>query len=238
MLAHAHRRTGCRGRGVTVSRPQWQYASQAHRGLPIAFSLADYRDPSIDAHGPFDRIVSIGMFEHVGAKNHRAFFARAAALLADDGLFLLHTMGNRARTGVDPWIDWYIFPNSAVPCVRDVSQCIDEFFVLEDWHTFGDDYEHTLMAWAHNFDQYAKTREFAFDRRYPPDVAVLPVLVRGIVPRAQLPAASGISVLSKKGTRGGYRSGALSRRHGPKYARVAPQRRAKPDSVEPRAPAT
>lgn len=204
MLAHAHRRTGCRGRGVTVSRPQWQYASQTHRELPDAFSLADYRDPSIDAHGPFDRIVSIGMFEHVGAKNHRAFFARAASLLADDGLFLLHTMGNRARTGVDPWIDRYIFPNSAVPCVRDISRCIDEFFVLEDWHTFGDDYEQTLMAWARNFDAYAKTPEFPFDRRFHRMWRYYLYSFAGSF-RARNYLQLWQIVLSKKGTRGGYR---------------------------------
>src|SRR5262249_31608331 len=106
------------------------------------------------------------MLEHVGSTNYRGFFRRVASLLADDGLFLLHTMGNKAKSGADPWIHRYVFPNSVVPCVSDLAQAIDEFFVLEDWHCFGDDYARTLMAWAQNFEEYAKLPEFPFDRRF------------------------------------------------------------------------
>jgi cyclopropane-fatty-acyl-phospholipid synthase len=124
LLAHAHRRTGCEGKGVTISEPQWRHASEAHRGLPLDFSLLDYRDSALGDGRPFDRIVSVGMFEHVGVRNHRPFFKRVAELLADDGLFVLQTIGNRAKSGADPWIDKYIFPNSVVPCVGDVAAII------------------------------------------------------------------------------------------------------------------
>jgi cyclopropane-fatty-acyl-phospholipid synthase len=205
LLAHAHRRTGCQGWGVTVSEPQWRHATEAYKDLPLRFSLVDYRDRSVAAEGPFDRIASVGMFEHVGARHHRAFFARMASLLADDGLFLLHTIGNREKTGVDPWIDKYIFPNSAAPCVSDIAQAIDEFFVLEDWHSLGQDYERTLMAWAENFEAYARSAEFTFDRRFYRMWRYYLYSFAGSF-RARNYLQLWQIVLSKKGTRAGYRS--------------------------------
>jgi cyclopropane-fatty-acyl-phospholipid synthase len=205
LLAHAHAKTGCRGRGVTISEPQWRYAKQAHGGLPVEFSRLDYRDPSLKADGPFDRIASVGMFEHVGERNHRAFFARVSELLADDGLFLLHTMGNRARGGADPWVDRYIFPNSVVPCVRDIARGIDEFFVLEDWHSMAPDYEKTLMAWARNFEDYAASPDFPFDRRFYRMWRYYLYSFAGSF-RARNYLQLWQVVLSKRGTRAGYAS--------------------------------
>ena len=205
MLAHAHRRTGCEGLGVTVSERQFRHATATHAGLPIEFSLVDYRDQSIDAKGPFDRIVSIGMFEHVGARNVRGYFARARELLADDGLLLLHTMGNRAVTGVDPWIDRYIFPNSSVPCARDLAEGFEGLFVLEDWHVFADDYDRTLMAWAKNFEEYARSPDFPFDRSFYRMWRYYLYSFAGSF-RARNALQLWQLVLSKKGTRGGYRS--------------------------------
>jgi len=205
LLAHATRRTGCRGLGITISEPQWRYATTAHPGLPIEFAKIDYRDLATETHGRFDRIVSVGMFEHVGPRNYRTFFARAASLLADDGLFLLHTIGNQANTGVDPWIDRYIFPNSVAPCVGDIARSIDDFFVLEDWHCFGDDYERTLMEWARNFEGYARSPEFPFDRRfYRMWRYYLYSFVGSFRARNHLQLWQ--VVMSKRGTRGGYRS--------------------------------
>jgi cyclopropane-fatty-acyl-phospholipid synthase len=203
LAAHAHRRTGCQVLGVNISETQLSYARQAHHGLPIRFLLADYRDRAIDAEGPFDRVVSVGMFEHVGRRNHRAFFARVADLLADDGLFLLQTIGNSGQTGVDPWVDRYIFPNSAVPCVRDLAEVLDEFFVLEDWHNFGSDYDRTLMEWARNFADCA--REFPFDGRFYRMWWYYLHSFAGAF-RARNNFQLWQVVVSKKGTRGGYRS--------------------------------
>jgi cyclopropane-fatty-acyl-phospholipid synthase len=205
LAAHAYRRSGCEVVGVTISEQQASYARRAYEGLPIRFLLQDYRDPSLDAEGPFDRIVSVGMFEHVGRRNHRAFFARAASLLADDGLMLLHSIGNRGHTGVDPWVDRYIFPNSAVPCVSDLAETIDELFVLEDWHNFGHDYDRTLMEWAHNFEDYARSRDFPFDRRFYRMWRYYLLSFAGAF-RARNNFQLWQIVLSKRGTRGGYRS--------------------------------
>jgi cyclopropane-fatty-acyl-phospholipid synthase len=205
LLAHAYRKTGCRGLGVTISEPQMRYAKETHRELPIEFSLCDYRDPSIDAGGPFDRIVSVGMFEHVGARNYRSFFSRVSKLLADDGLFLLQTIGNRGHTGADPWVDRYIFPNSVVPCASDLAQVLDELFVLEDWHCFGHDYDRTLMEWAKNFEAYAKSPEFPFDQRFYRMWRYYLYSFAGAF-RARNNFQIWQVVASKKGKLGGYRS--------------------------------
>ncbi|HEY7774965.1 MAG TPA: cyclopropane fatty acyl phospholipid synthase [Kineobactrum sp.] len=135
--------------GVTISREQVEWAKAVYRGLPLEFRLQDYRD----TNEPFDRIASVGMFEHVGYKNHRSFMQVANRCLKDDGLFLLHTIGgNVRRGGADPWIDRYIFPNGNLPSIGQIGDAADSLFVLEDLHNFGADYDKTLMAWHANFE--------------------------------------------------------------------------------------
>lgn len=135
--------------GVTVSREQVEWAQDYYRGLPLEFRLQDYRD----TNESFDRIASVGMFEHVGYKNHRSFMQVAHRCLKDDGLFLLHTIGaNMRRGGADPWIDRYIFPNGNLPSIGQIGDAADSLFVLEDLHNFGADYDKTLMAWHANFE--------------------------------------------------------------------------------------
>ncbi len=134
--------------GITVSTAQAELARENCQGLPIEIRVQDYRD----IEGRFDRIVSIGMFEHVGHKNYRTYFHKVAGLLKDDGLFLLHTIGGNVPTErTDPWIDKYIFPNGVIPSARQISSSFEGCFVLEDWHNFGPDYDKTLMAWHQNF---------------------------------------------------------------------------------------
>jgi cyclopropane-fatty-acyl-phospholipid synthase len=148
-LQFAAERYGAVGVGVTVSAEQVELGRKRCAGLPIEFRLQDYRDIT----GRFDHIVSLGMFEHVGPKNHRDYFEVASRCLADDGLFLLHTVGNTfsART-TDAWTDKYIFPNSAAPSIRQIGESIERLFVMEDWHNFGPYYDPTLMAWNANFE--------------------------------------------------------------------------------------
>jgi len=102
--------------GLTISKDQAAFGRERCAGLPVDFRLADYRQFNPSGHERFDRIASIGMFEHVGHKNYRAYFAMARRSLAEDGLFLLHTIGkNRRGFSVDPWIERYIFPNGILP---------------------------------------------------------------------------------------------------------------------------
>ncbi len=134
--------------GVTVSKEQVAHGRELCAGLPVTFRLADYR--SIDER--FDRIVSLGMFEHVGQKNHATYMDVARRCLREDGLFLLHTIGrNEQGHGTDPWIHKYIFPNGELPTVAQIGAACEGRFVVEDLHNFGADYDHTLMAWHANF---------------------------------------------------------------------------------------
>jgi cyclopropane-fatty-acyl-phospholipid synthase len=135
--------------GITISKEQAAFVREKHRDLPIEVRLSDYRD----LRGRFDRIASIGMFEHVGHKNHRAFMRTACQCLASDGIFLLHTIGKNERANPsDPWIEKYIFPNGEVPSIGQIGDAIDGLFVAEDMHNFGADYDRTLMAWHGNFE--------------------------------------------------------------------------------------
>jgi cyclopropane-fatty-acyl-phospholipid synthase len=136
--------------GVTVSKEQLALAQERSRGLPVTFRLQDYRD----VQGSFDRIVSVGMFEHVGPKNYGVYFAHLMRLLASDGVFLMHTIGSNVTTAsTDPWIDRYIFPNGKIPSVREIAEALEGYFIVEDWHNFGPDYDRTLMAWWRNFER-------------------------------------------------------------------------------------
>jgi cyclopropane-fatty-acyl-phospholipid synthase len=128
--------------GITVSKEQVEYATLDCKGLNVKFRLLDYRDLNNDAflgnNVLFDRVVSVGMFEHVGYKNYKIFMSTVHNLLKDDGLFLLHTIGaNKSVVASDPWSNKYIFPNSHVPSVKQIGGAIESIFVMEDWHNFG-----------------------------------------------------------------------------------------------------
>jgi cyclopropane-fatty-acyl-phospholipid synthase len=149
LLKFAAERYGVSGLGVTVSKEQAALANERGQGLPIETRLMDYQA----LEGQFDRIVSVGMFEHVGYKNYRSYFEKAATLLEPDGLFLLHTIGGHtSTTHGDPWSEKYIFPNGMLPSIAQIGKALEGVFVMEDWHNFGADYDRTLMAWRDNFD--------------------------------------------------------------------------------------
>lgn len=149
--------------GVTISNAQAELARENCRGLPVDIRLQDYRQ----LDGRFDRIVSIGMFEHVGYKNYRTYFQKVRELLSEDGLFLLHTIGgNTPSERTDPWIDRYIFPNGMIPSSQQITSTYEGLFVLEDWHNFGPDYDLTLMAWHDNFQRAWPKLKGRYDERF------------------------------------------------------------------------
>lgn len=149
LAEHAARHHGVRVTGITISREQATLARERCRGLPVEITLLDYRQ----LEGRFDKVVSVGMFEHVGPANYATFFDQVQAVLAGHGLFLLHSIGNRG-TGrkPDPWFDKYIFPNGKLPSASQIAEQAQSRFIIEDWHNFGPDYDRTLLAWWHNFD--------------------------------------------------------------------------------------
>ncbi|MBN45716.1 MULTISPECIES: cyclopropane fatty acyl phospholipid synthase [unclassified Methylophaga] len=149
--------------GITISKEQQILAQERCAGLPVTIELMDYRD----LEGQFDKIVSIGMFEHVGPKNYPVYFDSAMKLLKPEGLFLLHTIGIHATSlKVDPWIDKYIFRNGKLPSAEELASVINGRFVIEDWHNFGTDYDKTLMAWWENFDKAWPELSTHYDERF------------------------------------------------------------------------
>jgi cyclopropane-fatty-acyl-phospholipid synthase len=155
---------GCIVTSYNISKEQVAFARAWCKGLPVTFVEDDYRN----ATGVFDRVVSIGLMEHVGHKNYRNFFELANRCLKDDGLFLLHTIAsNKTVTQTDPWIDKYIFPHGHLPSIKQLGGAMEKLFVMEDWHNFGADYDKTLMAWWQNFSKgYAKLDKNKYDQRF------------------------------------------------------------------------
>jgi len=149
-LKFAAEKYGIQGIGVTITKNQVTLGNEMCKGLPVEIKHMDYRD----ADGSFDRVVSIGLLEHVGPKYHREFFEQARKRVKDDGLVLVHTIGGHtSKRHVEPWTDKYIFPGGVVPSMEQISRASQDLFVMEDWHNFGYDYYKTLMAWFENFDR-------------------------------------------------------------------------------------
>lgn len=149
--------------GITVSEEQVAEARQTCRGLPIEIRYQDYRS----LEGTFDRILCVGMFEHVGLKNYATFMDVVRRCLKEDGLFLLHTIGvQQAAARCDPWIARYIFPNSKLPSAREICTAVEGRFVMEDWQNLGAHYDRTLMHWFRNFQENWGSLRDGYDERF------------------------------------------------------------------------
>ncbi len=153
----------------------------------------------------FEHIVSLGMFEHVGYKNYRNYMEVVNLCLKDDGLFLLHTIGTtHSVTSTDPWIEKYIFPNSMLPSLAQITKAVEKLFVIEDVHNFSADYDKTLLCWFENFEKgWTELRDQYDDRFYRMWKFYLLSCAGSFRSRKnQLWQI----VLSKKGVMGGYQS--------------------------------
>jgi cyclopropane-fatty-acyl-phospholipid synthase len=154
---------------VNISTEQVHYGREINKALPVEIYLCDYRDAQ--TYNPnktkFDKVVSVGLCEHVGVKNYRHFLEIARANMKEDGLFLLHTIG-KAYTDyfTDPWITKYIFPNGILPSMKLLSDSMEELFILEDFHNFGADYDKTLMAWHENFIKHWDELKGSYDEKF------------------------------------------------------------------------
>jgi cyclopropane-fatty-acyl-phospholipid synthase len=159
----AAERYGVEAVGITVSEEQVRLAREVCNGLPVEIRLQDYREVS----ERFDRIFSLGMFEHVGCKNYARFMRTVRRCLKSDGLFLLHTIGgNRSVNTTDPWMARYIFPRSVLPSARRIAEASEGVFIIEDWHNFGTDYDKTLMEWHRNFESGWDRLKRKYDERF------------------------------------------------------------------------
>jgi cyclopropane-fatty-acyl-phospholipid synthase len=163
LARHAARHYGVEVLGITVSKEQQKLARERCSGLPVTIELLDYRD----LDGQFDKVVSVGMFEHVGPKNYRVYFDTVGRVLKKDGLFLLHSIGHHTTTKTtDSWIETYIFPNGKLPSAPELAAALEDRFVIEDWHNFGQDYDRTLMAWWENFERAWPRLAAKYDERF------------------------------------------------------------------------
>jgi cyclopropane-fatty-acyl-phospholipid synthase len=187
--------------GITVSKEQVALGKEMCKGFPVEIRLLDYRD----MNEKFDRIVSVGMIEHVGYKNYKLFFQTANKCLNDNGIFLLHTIGNKiSERTADAWMNKYIFPDGMLPSITQLGAAIENLFIMEDWHNFGADYDKTLLAWYNNFDSNWNTIKDKYSERFYRMWKYYLLFIAGTF-RARRNQLWQI-VLSKNGVPGGYES--------------------------------
>lgn len=154
--------------GITLSREQWQRASERATEKNLAgaveFRMQDYRD----LKEKFERIVSVGMFEHVGVVFYDAFFRKCAELLSDDGVMLLHSIGRSEGPNVtNPWIAKYIFPGGYIPALSEVLPAVERAgFLVSDIEVLRLHYAETLLAWRERFLAHREEAERIYDRRF------------------------------------------------------------------------
>jgi len=197
---YAAEKYGANIHGITVSREQVKFANKFCQGLDVKIELKDYRE----LKEKFDRIVSIGMFEHVGCRNYRTFMKVIHRCLKANGLFLLQTIaGSISVNSTDPWINKYIFPNSMLPSAKQITSAAEGLFVLEDWHSFGQYYDKTLMAWYNNFTKNWTKLKDEYDERFYRMWTYYLLSYAGSF-RSRRNQLYQI-VFSKKGIKGGYR---------------------------------
>lgn len=147
---YAAEQHGCQVTAVNISGEQVRHVRESCRDLPVKILCQDYRQ----IEGRFDKIVSVGMFEHVGGKNYRTFMKIAHRCLNEGGIFLLHTIGgNVSRINCDPWINRYIFPNGMLPSIAQIARAVEDLFTIEDLHNLGLHYDKTLLAWNDRFQK-------------------------------------------------------------------------------------
>jgi len=148
LARYLHKVSGATVLGVTLSEVQFRYAGQetARQGLSgVEYQLIDYRAVT----GQFDRIVSVGMFEHVGPPHYRTFFDTVARLLAPDGVALIHSIARADGPGAtDPWTAKYIFPGGYSPALSQIVPAVEQAWLwITDIEVLRLHYAHTLKAW-------------------------------------------------------------------------------------------
>ena len=160
--------TGADVTGVTLSQEQHAVANEraAEKGLSerARFNLQDYRD----LKGSFDRIVSVGMFEHVGVNHYETYFRKSAQLLNPDGVMVLHSIGRSEGPGTtNPWIAKYIFPGGYIPSLSETLAVVEKAGLLvTDIEILRLHYAETLKAWRERFLAHREEVERIYDRRF------------------------------------------------------------------------
>lgn len=170
LLIEAAKKYGVHGMGITLSREQYEAFNrrikEQNLGDLLEVALMDYRDlPKMNR--TFDRVVSVGMAEHVGRRNYQLFMDCAKKVLKPGGLFLLHFISALKEHAGDPWIKKYIFPGGVVPSLREMLSCAAE----DDFHTLDAEnlrlhYNRTLLCWDKNYREHMDQIREMFDERF------------------------------------------------------------------------
>jgi cyclopropane-fatty-acyl-phospholipid synthase len=158
LLITAAQEYGVSGHGVTLSEEQFKLATErvTAAGLSgkVTIELANYQD-LVQTGRQFDRIVSVGMYEHVGRSNQATYFKTIDALLAPHGLSVLHTITDPNNAPIDPWIDRYIFPGGFIPPAAGILKSLEaQGFELQDYENLRFHYAHTLEDWLERFEAH------------------------------------------------------------------------------------
>ena len=152
--------------GITLSHEQLDIARgrAGEQGLDVEFRMQDYRDVT----ERYDRIVSVGMFEHVGVGYYPAFFRKSARMLADDGVMVLHSIGrSEGPSSTNPWISKYIFPGGYIPALSEVLPAIERAGLLvTDIEILRLHYAETLKAWRERVLAHREQVERLYDARF------------------------------------------------------------------------
>lgn len=137
--------------GVTLSKEQQTYSQFHFPNSKVNILLKDYRH--LDRK--YDRVYSVGMFEHVGRKNYKEYYDKCYDLLKDDGIMLIHSIGTQDRKwDSNAFINKYIFPEGELPHLSNLTEKFQDKWILEDFHNFGFSYAKTLRAWRKNIGNW------------------------------------------------------------------------------------
>lgn len=170
LLIRAAKRFGVKGVGVSLSQQQHDYATAWAKREKVdklvEFKLMNYQDLPLLGR-QFDRIVSVGFFEHVGQGNHKTYFDIIHTLLKSDGISVLHSISQLSEDPADAWLDRYIFPGGYIPSIREVTTHLTDYnFVLKDYENIGPHYILTLTQWWERFEQHKQQIIEMYDERF------------------------------------------------------------------------
>jgi cyclopropane-fatty-acyl-phospholipid synthase len=172
LLIRAAKQYGIKGLGITLSKEQHAHSQAEAKRLgldkQIQFELINYQDlAEREPAASFDRIISVGMYEHVGKNNQKLYFDAVEKLLKQDGLSVLHTISNQSGDGFDPWIDKYIFPGGHIPSIQSIVEELPRHqFDMIDYENLRIHYALTLEEWWRRFEKNKAKVIKMYDERF------------------------------------------------------------------------
>ncbi len=173
LLVTAAKEYGVKGLGITLSEEQLKHATESAKKAgvdsQVKFELAGYQDIAErpESQDGYDRVISVGMFEHVGRRNQADYFAAVTKMLKPQGISVLHTISHDHETASDAWIDKYIFPGGYIPSIRQVVSALPRYdFRLFDYENLRIHYAYTLDEWLRRFENHKEKVIKMYDERF------------------------------------------------------------------------